>query len=73
MTMRVTARVKLNTMLVSEGYVELRFSPDYEDGRNKEWANKTPTINYSMVVRPEIAAKFSVGDKYTVTFTEQED
>lgn len=70
--MSITAKVTLSTKTVSVGSVGLNFAADYQDGRNKEWAAYTPTLNLSMTVIPKVAEKFNVGAHYTLTFTEEE-
>lgn len=70
----VTAKVKLQSKgEVYDGQVALTFFPDYEDGRNKEWAKYTPGLNFQMTVLESVGEKFNVGDKYTVTFEKSED
>jgi hypothetical protein len=50
--------------------VTLYFGADYENGANKEWAKYTPSISVTMTVKPEIAERFNVGDKFTLIFDE---
>lgn len=51
----------------------LRFSVDYADGANKEWATATPSLNLEMAVKREIAEKyFPLGRKVTLTFEDSE-
>jgi hypothetical protein len=45
--------------------VQLSFVADYEDGRNEEWAQFTPSLTFTMTVKKEIAAMFEVGEKIT--------
>lgn len=45
--------------------VQLQFVPDYEDGRNGEWAAATPALTFSMTVKKEIADMFETGEKVT--------
>lgn len=72
--MRVTAQLSLNSRTENVGgHHQLVFGPDYGDGRNKEWAASTPSLNLSMTVKPEVSALFKVGGQYTLTLTEQED
>ena len=44
------------------------FYPDYAGGVNKEWASSTPTLQFDITVRD--GEMFTVGKKYTVTFSE---
>lgn len=65
----VTAKVECTSRSV--GYndsVSLSFSPDYHDGRNKEWAEATPSLSFQMTVKASVAEHFQQGGKYTVTF-----
>lgn len=79
--MAVTAKVKVSQKreMLSNSYgnstetsVELCFLPDYGEGKNDEWAKYTPTLNFSLTVKPEVAARFTVGQAFTVTFTPSE-
>jgi len=53
--------------------VRLEFHPDYQDGRNKEWASATPALSLSMTVKREVAEQFSPGTAYVLTFEEADD
>lgn len=52
-------------------YSIVTFTPDYQDGRNKEWAAATPHLELRMTLRNDVAAKFELGKSYTLTFTEE--
>lgn len=74
----VTAKVTCQGKTVqSEGtdseQVQLTFVPDYQDGRNKEWARFTPALSLTMTVLPEVAARFRQGAHYTLEFAEEEN
>lgn len=70
----VTAKVKLSSKgEVSDGQVALQFYPDYEDGRNKEWAKYTPGASFQMTVLESVADRFEAGGAYLVTFEKCED
>jgi hypothetical protein len=80
--MAVTAKVKVqgkheylsnSTSDSKETGVKLDFVANYANGANKEWAKYTPSLSFSMVVKPEIAAKFNIGDNYTLTLERDED
>ena len=72
--MLITAKVKLDTKRDSlEGQKILTFVPDYQDGRNKEWAAATPSLRLTMTVKLDVAAQYAEGAAYTLTFTETED
>ena len=46
------------------------FACDYADGRNKEWAQYTPSLSLTMQVKnPDL---FELGRAYTLTFTPDE-
>lgn len=52
---------------------EVELTPDYAEGRNKEWAEATPAGMIRLTIKNELAAEqFEIGKGYTVTF-EQED
>jgi hypothetical protein len=71
--MRTTAKVKLYYKTDQHnGSYSLSFSPDYEDGRNAEWAHATPSLSLSMSVREDVAANFHEGQCFTLIF-ESED
>ncbi len=74
---RVTAKVKLTTMESPGGAGDdsttLYFGPDYEDGRNKEWAVFTPALSLTMTVKNEAAAHFNQGDAFTLVFEKDQD
>ena len=74
--MSVTAKVKVDHMQVpggaGPGSTTVHFTPDYADGRNKEWALATPALSLIMTVRDEVAeAHFAQGDAYTLTFEKE--
>jgi len=63
-SMRTRVQAK-NELGFGNDNVQLAFVPDYEDGRNKEWAAATPSLTFSMTVTKEIADQFEVGEKIT--------
>lgn len=72
--MQVTAKAQVNSRSEGPGPVLLSMGPDYQDGRNAEWAAATPALSISMTVREgEAADFFEQGGKYTITFTRTED
>lgn len=72
--MQVTAKAQVNSRSEGPGPVSLSFGPDYQDGRNAEWAAATPALSISMTVREgDVADFFEQGGKYTVTFARTED
>lgn len=48
----------------------LIFGPDYEDGRNSEWAAFTPALTVTFTVKNEIADRWEQGNAYTFTIDE---
>ena len=71
--MAVTAKIICSSVTTyMGGQAGLKFQPDYQDGRNKEWAQSTPTLDYSMTVKAEVATLFKPGKSYTVTFEENQ-
>jgi hypothetical protein len=50
---------------------DVRFIPDYADGRNKAWAAATPNLNLSMTVKGEVAELFHAGRAYILTLQEE--
>jgi ferredoxin-NADP reductase len=70
----VTAKVKCTAVEpVSDGQVAITIGPDYDDGRNKEWAKYTPGLNFTMTVKEEVAGHFEAGRTYTLQFVPSED
>lgn len=71
--MDVTAKIICQTKQESgEGddrTVTTTFVPDYDDGRNKQWARWTPGLSLTMGLRGSVADQFEVGKAYTLTFT----
>jgi hypothetical protein len=69
----VTAKVVLNCKIQHyPDAVGLSFVPDYQDGRNKEWASATPALSVSMTVKDAVAEHFTAGQAYTLTFAPEE-
>lgn len=70
---KITAKVKLTGR--EEGWdkqLNLRFEPDYAEGRNTEWAAATPSLQLQMTVKGDVAEHFQPG-AYTLTFEKTED
>ena len=68
--MSITAKVFCSSKTVykgGNGGAQFKFAVDYQDGRNKEWAQATPTLSLDMSVNRE--DMFEVGKSYTLTFT----
>lgn len=69
----ITAKVICSTKIEQGEDVRVTFGPDYADGRNKEWASKTPALSLTMTVKPDVADRFNPGDKFTLTFEPADD
>lgn len=70
----ITAKIKCTSKEVAyNDQYRVRFQPDYADGRNKAWAEATPTLMLDMTVKGGVAGLFEPGDAYTLTFTPTED
>jgi hypothetical protein len=75
MAKQITAKVKLMTrdQHVAGGQVSLTFVADYQDDRNKAWAEATPALSVSMTVKADVAEEFQQGDAFTLTFEKAVD
>ncbi|MDX3661309.1 hypothetical protein PV646_28725 [Streptomyces sp. ID05-26A] len=73
----VTAKVRCSSKVTSgEGddrHVLVQFAPDYQDGRNKEWAAATPHLALQMTLKGAVADQFEQGKAYTLQFAPTED
>lgn len=69
---KVTAKVKLGSREPQGNVTALRFEPDYQDGRNQEWAAATPHLQLHMTVNGEVVDFFEPG-AYTLTFEKAKD
>jgi hypothetical protein len=67
---RVSAKVKLQAVQDNGVNVGLTFTPDYEEGRNAEWADATPALSLTMTVKAEVGALFEAGKCYTMYLEE---
>ncbi len=67
--MPVTAKFKVARKTDMNWAHEVELTPDYAEGRNKEWAEATPAGMIRLTIKNELAAKeFTEGAAYTVTF-----
>lgn len=67
----VSAKVKVykNEPIGDPVYAHsVHLSADYADGKNKEWAYATPSLNLGMTVIPAVAKQFPVGRAFTLIF-----
>lgn len=68
MSKQFTAKVVVDSKVENGDQVSLRFRPDYDEGRNAEWAEATPALSLAMTVKGEVADGVEVGDAWTLTF-----
>lgn len=70
----VTAKIKVDSKSAPQYHDQqtITFSPDYNDGRNKEWAEATPSLSLSITVKGSVAEHFEVGQAFTLTFTPED-
>lgn len=72
-----TAKIRCNGKTPNEGSTPatttVTFGPDYGDGKNAEWAARTPTLSLSMAMVDEVAALVEPGDEITLTFAKGVD
>jgi len=73
--MAITVKVKVDKLTVQGEYTRVDFGPNYQDGEiNKEWSYYTPSLDYHMNVRNEVAEKnFKVGQTFTGTLVPDEE
>jgi hypothetical protein len=72
--MAITAKVAVARKdSVGSGETDLVFSADYADGRNKEWAKYTPSLELRMRVLDSVAEQFNPGQPFVITFEPTED
>lgn len=72
--MATTAKITVQGKTAAgDGQTLLTFAPDYNDGRNKEWAKYTPALSLSMTVLDSVAEHFTPGQAYVLTFEPAED
>jgi hypothetical protein len=63
---RVSAKLRLQAMQDNGNTVGLTFTPDYQDDRNKEWAEATPALSLTMSVKKDLERLFTAGRSYTM-------
>jgi len=73
MSEKLTAVVKAYKLPQANGHTTLNFSPDYSSEENKKWAEYTPSLNFSMYVKDEVADKVENGQAFLVTFEPREN
>lgn len=71
--MAITAKVTCGRKIIftsdGTGSAAFTFYADYADGRNKEWAAATPTLQLDITVKN--GDLFQVGKHYTLTFEQE--
>lgn len=70
-TAKVAVQSKHESGVGEHRQVVVAFTPDYNDGRNKEWSVYTPALSLSMTLKGEVADRFQVGQSYTLQFIEE--
>jgi hypothetical protein len=66
---QVSAKIKVQSATpLSDGQVAVVIAPDYEEGRNAEWAKYTPGLSMQMTVKEEVAEVFQQGATATLLF-----
>lgn len=70
-----TAKVEISSKQEGDRVdpVAFVFQPDYGQGRNAEWAAATPALALSMSIKKELADKLRKGQRFTVTFTPEDE
>jgi hypothetical protein len=72
-TAKVQCQSKSETGEGESRQVVVTFTPDYADGRNKEWSLYTPALSLSMTLKGAVADRFEQGARYTLQFVEEAD
>lgn len=71
----ITAKVFCNRKTESgegdERRASVEFYADYADGRNKEWASATPSLNLQMTLNGRAADLFEQGGRYELQFVRE--
>lgn len=71
-TAKVQVQSKTESGVGDHRQVVVTFTPDYQDGRNKEWSLYTPALSLSMTLKGAVADEFPVGKAYTLQFVESD-
>lgn len=72
-TAKIFCQTKQATGEGDDRQVNVTFAPDYNDGRNKEWARWTPGLSLTIGLRGSVADQFEVGRAYVLTFEPAQD
>lgn len=65
---KFTAAVRAYKIPLQGDYTTINFSPDYQSEENKAWAMATPSLNFMMSVKNEVADTIENGQTFLVTF-----
>jgi hypothetical protein len=72
--MPVSAKFKVARVIPSDWATEVEMTPDYAQGRNKEWSEATPSGTIRLTITNKAAIdQFPQGSAQTVTFEKTED
>lgn len=72
MANQITAKFKVgNHKKVNQESTEIQMWPDYNDPRNKEWSQYTPSGSISLTVLDSVVPHFPLGANFLVTFDEE--
>ena len=72
--MAVTAKFKVARHVPSNWAHEVEFTPDYAQGRNKEWSEATPSGMIRLTITNKAAYdQFPEGAAFTVTFEQESE
>lgn len=72
-TAKITCTRKVTFGEGAERYADVSFGPDYEDGRNKEWAHYTPGLSLQVRLNDSAVDLFEAGQAYTLQFVKNDD
>jgi hypothetical protein len=71
---RVTAKLKVQSVnAFGSDQVQVTFSPDYQNDRNKDWAVATPALSLSMTMRADVANQFEQGEAIDMILSRNPD
>jgi len=72
-TARVHCASKIERGEGADRQAQIRFQPDYQDGRNAEWAAASPMLSLTMTLNGTAADLFEQDKRYELRFVEQPD
>lgn len=74
--MSVSAKFKVQRVTPNVGFsnTEVELVPDYAEGRNKDWAEYTPSgLMRLQITNPAALEQFQQGRAFTVTFEAEDE